>query len=685
MKRTLSAIRNFLPVLLLAIPLLGMGPAGAKLTGKIEVLPAGGAAGAWTVSGKTVNVTADTKINTQSGAAIVGACVDVRGEAGNAGAINAMEISTRPAGRCADPTPIGSVEIFGSVEQIPAGGAVGDWKIAGKTIRVTPETKLEQRGGPAAIGSCAEVRGVENPDGSLTASKLEIRSGIEGCAAPGGGGSGNGGGNGRGGRVRAPLEFRGVVQEAPAAGSGDWVIAGRTVAVTEATTVLPPGRPLEVGSCASVQGMLETDLTVTATRVQRIGDGVCDKGLEAQSDLSFAGVVEVLPAGGAAGNWTVGGSVFSVPDTARILPTSAQIAVGDCVLIRGEFGTGTTLIATRIDKRPASYCAPGSGGAGIPAGGAGPKGVHRITGAIEVLPAGGAAGEWTVAGRKVTVTAQTVLDVSKGAAVMGACVQAIGTKDATGLFTATRIRVLSASGSCTYDGGVTDAASLAAFGVSPGQLISLFGRNIGPAVNQPMIIEDGKVSSRVANTTVLFDGTPAAVLFASGGQINAIVPCDVAGKTTVEVQVESNGAWTNTQTLDVFPTFPSLFTLSNSGTGRGAILNADGSVNSPSNGTARGEVAMLYGSGAGQTNPACADGAITPEAGPYPVPVAPVSVEVGGKAAAVEFAGGAPGLVRGVIQINVKLAADTPTGPNVPVVVKIGDGVSQSGVTMAVK
>ena len=70
---------------------------------------------------------------------------------------------------------------------------------------------------------------------------------------------------------------------------------------------------------------------------------------------------------------------------------------------------------------------------------------------------------------------------------------------------------------------------------------------------------------------------------------------------------------------------------------------------------------------------------------PFPVPNAPVSVEVGGKPATVSYAGGAPGLVRGLLQVNYTLAADTPVGPNVAVTLKIVDRTSQTGVTMAVK
>ncbi|MBM3757649.1 MAG: hypothetical protein FJW38_27165 [Acidobacteria bacterium] len=50
----------------------------------------------------------------------------------------------------------------------------------------------------------------------------------------------------------------------------------------------------------------------------------------------------------------------------------------------------------------------------------------------------------------------------------------------------------------------------------------------------------------------------------------------------------------------------------------------------------------------------------------------------------MNYVGGAPGLVRGVFQINMFLSPDTPVGDAIPVVVNIGDRTSQSGVTMRV-
>ncbi|MBM3756748.1 MAG: hypothetical protein FJW38_22530, partial [Acidobacteria bacterium] len=242
-----------------------------KLTGKIEALPASGLIGNWTVAGRTVQVNAQTKIDTDEGRAIVGACVDVKGNTtGNA--LVARSIEVKEASKCAvRTTPSSSVEIEGVVEQLPAGGLIGDWKIGGVIVRVNAQTRIEQEGGPVSVGSCAEAEGTRNADGSLAASKIETKNGSGDCR-----GEGN---------AKPQIEFRGTVQTAPAQGSTIWTISGRRVNITQAANVTPRGRPLDVNMCVEIEGRLEDDGSVTASRAQILGSGVCTNGLDRQEDI----------------------------------------------------------------------------------------------------------------------------------------------------------------------------------------------------------------------------------------------------------------------------------------------------------------------------------------------------------------------------------------------------------------
>jgi uncharacterized protein (TIGR03437 family) len=66
-------------------------------------------------------------------------------------------------------------------------------------------------------------------------------------------------------------------------------------------------------------------------------------------------------------------------------------------------------------------------------------------------------------------------------------------------------------------------------------------------------------------------------------------------------------------------------------------------------------------------------------------PVAPVSVQIGGLPAAVEYAGAAPGTMPGLFQINARISPGVTVGDRVPVSVKVGDLSSQQGVTVAIR
>ena len=122
--------------------------------------------------------------------------------------------------------------------------------------------------------------------------------------------------------------------------------------------------------------------------------------------------------------------------------------------------------------------------------------------------------------------------------------------------------------------------------------------------------------------------------------------------------------------------------MNGSGTGQAAAINnADGSINSPAKPAKVGDYVQLYITGAGQTNPPGSDGAIN--AVPLPLPVGEVKVTIGGKDATVNFAGGAPDAVQGVIQVNAQIPAGVTAGA-VPVVVQVGTSNSQPGVTLSV-
>jgi uncharacterized protein (TIGR03437 family) len=59
-------------------------------------------------------------------------------------------------------------------------------------------------------------------------------------------------------------------------------------------------------------------------------------------------------------------------------------------------------------------------------------------------------------------------------------------------------------------------------------------------------------------------------------------------------------------------------------------------------------------------------------------------VQIGGKDAVVSYAGGAPGLTNGLLQVNVAIPAGLAAGPQ-PIVLKVGNASSTGAVTVAVQ
>lgn len=245
------------------------------------------------------------------------------------------------------------------------------------------------------------------------------------------------------------------------------------------------------------------------------------------------------------------------------------------------------------------------------------------------------------------------------------------------------LRVPEPTGGMITSAGVVNAASFREGPVSPGLLVTIFGRDIGPAtLTGGQLNSAGRLDTVVAQTRVLFDGQPAPIVYASATQLSCIVPFGVAGKLSTQLQVEYRGLRSNAVTIPVAKSAPALFTANSSGRGQVAALNQDGSFNNSGTPAQKESVVVLYGTGEGTTDPGVDDGTIAGNV--LPKPVLPIAVRIGGIPAQVLYAGAAPGLVAGVIQLNVMVPANAPSG-DVPIVVLIGSEESQPNATIAVQ
>jgi uncharacterized protein (TIGR03437 family) len=188
--------------------------------------------------------------------------------------------------------------------------------------------------------------------------------------------------------------------------------------------------------------------------------------------------------------------------------------------------------------------------------------------------------------------------------------------------------------------------------VVPFELLTLYGIGLGPQTPLNGQIQDGAFTNALGGDQVLFDSAAAPLLYAGSGQINAVVPGLYGASTRISIATAAGTVVGPTLAVPS-QTLPAVF--QDNTTGLAAALNQDGSVNSFSNPAKAGSIVTVFVNGAGSVGYAA--GTIVPPViynSTYPV-------WAGGQLSyEVLFAGDAPGLVAGVMQVNFRLPASVP-------------------------
>ena len=240
------------------------GDNGTEFTGVVESMPASGFVGDWVVSGTTVHVTDATEVNQEDATIAVGSTVKVEGTTETDGSVDASEIK---AENDAGDDEGGNVELHGVVQSLPDSGTTGDWVVSGVTVHVTDSTQVEADGGDSqgdessdgsgtiAVGDSVEVKGLGQPDGSVTATKIEKTDGSEGDQD--------------GNDDTANVAVAGSAQSIPqtAGHLGTWKVSTHRVAVTRSTRIVRNGHRLGRGSHLKVFGSMRASGAIRASRV----------------------------------------------------------------------------------------------------------------------------------------------------------------------------------------------------------------------------------------------------------------------------------------------------------------------------------------------------------------------------------------------------------------------------------
>jgi uncharacterized protein (TIGR03437 family) len=243
--------------------------------------------------------------------------------------------------------------------------------------------------------------------------------------------------------------------------------------------------------------------------------------------------------------------------------------------------------------------------------------------------------------------------------------------------------------------------------VSPREIISIFGQNLGPVAVTPTTAVGAPAAypTTAAGVQVLFKfGNPvvnvaAPIIMTSSNQVNCIVPIEVAAaigaaSPNATIEVSNGGVLTGAFPLTVVAEDPGVFTFGGLGQGQAAVLNYDNvtgyyTINGGKAAAARGTTISIYVTGMGDllSPPAVANGEVA--AGAVKLADNTARVDIDGQPAVVTYAGTSPGAVAGLVQINAIIPPTVRTGAAIPMTVSVGSAVvsrrSQPAVTIAVK
>jgi uncharacterized protein (TIGR03437 family) len=161
--------------------------------------------------------------------------------------------------------------------------------------------------------------------------------------------------------------------------------------------------------------------------------------------------------------------------------------------------------------------------------------------------------------------------------------------------------------SCLVNGATFYSAPATA-----GTISTLFGSNLGPSTGVSYQLgADGLIPNVLGGTSLTVGGVQAPLLYAQDTQINFVVPQQLSGNTT-NICITRSGAQ-SCMVAFTAPEWPVIFCVSAPCTSYStgfAILNQDGTLNTPSNPASLNSVIQIFGTGMGPYDRTLMDGSI---------------------------------------------------------------------------
>ena len=227
--------------------------------------------------------------------------------------------------------------------------------------------------------------------------------------------------------------------------------------------------------------------------------------------------------------------------------------------------------------------------------------------------------------------------------------------------------------------GVVNAASgQIGQGLAPGSYVAIYGAALSDALQ---VESTASLPISLSQVSVSFDGgglsLPGHLHFVSSGQVNAQIPWEFQGQSSVQMKVTMGGLQSAVYTLPLAPTSPGIFEIA----GVAAAEDANYAVIGPNHSAVRGQPIAIFVNGLGPVSNTPGSGEPSSAQNLSQTPSFP-TVTIGGANAQVAFSGLTPGVV-GLYQINVTVPTAIPAG-NAQVVVTMG-GVSSKASVLPVQ
>ncbi|HLK22199.1 MAG TPA: hypothetical protein VKT81_24800 [Bryobacteraceae bacterium] len=241
-----------------------------------------------------------------------------------------------------------------------------------------------------------------------------------------------------------------------------------------------------------------------------------------------------------------------------------------------------------------------------------------------------------------------------------------------------RVRELTGAGPSVPSGkSVVNAASFVNGGLVPGGMATIFGSNLTSATG--INLASGlPLATDLLKVEVKFNNVVSAPIFAvdnvnNAEQINIQVPWELAGQSSVLMQVFNNGVASLPVSVPVLAAQPGIFQYNVGDKVFGVVLHANFQLADSAHPVTGGETVLVYCTNLGAVTPALKDGQAG--TGAEITNIAPTAT-LNKENAAVSFHGTAPGFV-GLYQVNIVIPKDAKSG-NQPLVLTSGGASSQT-------